>query len=80
MVVFICFTFCGGMPMLMPITFLALITRYWYFKHSFIRFCRVPKTYDDSIHKKILSIIPLALFFHILFTLWMFGVRDMFKS
>lgn len=46
MVFLIGLAFCGGMPSMLVLSFIGIITRYIYFKWIFIRFSRVPKTID----------------------------------
>jgi hypothetical protein len=46
MVIFVALIFSSGIPLLIPLSFAALWTRYLSFKYSFIRFSRIPKTYD----------------------------------
>ena len=78
MILLVTMMFSGGMPVMIPITFIGLFTRYLYFKHSFIRFCRVPKTFNESINNKVLRILPFCVFFHFAFSLWMYGVSEIF--
>lgn len=46
MIVFIGFTFSGGMPSLLILSFLGLIIRYVYYKFAFIRYSRVPPAFN----------------------------------
>jgi hypothetical protein len=46
MVFLVGMTFSGGMPVILVLCFIGIITRYIYFKWIFIRFSRVPKTID----------------------------------
>lgn len=46
MVILVGYVFSSAIPLLLPLTFIGLITRYYYFKYSFVRFCRIPRTYD----------------------------------
>jgi hypothetical protein len=42
--------FCGGMPLMIVLSFIGIITRYIYFKFIFIRFSKVPKTIDEALN------------------------------
>ncbi len=46
MIFLVSLAFCGGMPIMLPISFIAIFTRYIYYKLHFIRFCKVPNTFD----------------------------------
>jgi hypothetical protein len=46
MIFFMGLAFSGGMPIILVLCFIGLATRYYYFKFYFIRFCRVPSTFD----------------------------------
>lgn len=63
---------------MIPISFIALITRYAYYKHSFLRFCRIPKTFNETINERLLRIMPFCVFFHFAFSIWMYGVGTIF--
>lgn len=41
--------FCGSMPVIVVITFLALFLRYFFEKYYFFRYCRIPKTFDEAL-------------------------------
>ena len=46
MIIFVGFSFAPGIPFMIILSWLGLITRYVYFKYVFIRFCRIPKSYN----------------------------------
>ena len=46
MIFFVGFAFSGGMPCMIVVTFVGIITRYSYLKFLFIRFSKVPRTFD----------------------------------
>ena len=78
MTIFVCFMFSGGMPLMVPISFVGLLTRYLYFKSSFIRFCRVPKTFDDSINNRVMKMLPVCVIVNLMMCIWMYGVSEIF--
>lgn len=57
---------------------LGLVTRYVYFKYLFIRFCRVPKTYNEALNTRAISILKIILFLRCLISLYMYGAEDIF--
>lgn len=78
MIIFVGFAFAPGIPFMIVLSWVALITRYVYFKYIFIRFCRIPKSYNHSMNQTILAIFPISLAFHLIFALWMYGVSSIF--
>ena len=60
------------------LSFVAIITRYAYYKHHFIRFCRVPNTIDEVLNDTVLSYFPWALGFHFVMSIWMYSVPTVF--
>ncbi len=74
MVVFVGFVFSGGMPFLLILSAIGLIGRYFYFKWSFIKYCRIPKAYDESMNDRAILLIFGTILLHILASIWMYGV------
>ena len=60
------------------LSLLGLVTRYIYFKFVFIRYCRIPKAYGLAMVERAEGLLPITLILHILFSIWMLGVRDIF--
>ena len=79
MIIFVGFTFSGGIPFLVLLSFLGLVTRFIYFKYVFIRFCRIPKTYNEIMNSRMLSIFPVTLAFHFVFSIFMYGEDSIFN-
>jgi len=75
MIVVVSLAFAPGMPIIIVIGFLAILARYAYCKYIFIRHCKVPKTYDESLDTKMTRIIPYGILFFFAFGVWMFGVQ-----
>ena len=50
MITYIGFTFSGGMPFIIFISFFGLATRYIYFRYAFIRYSRVPPAYNEALN------------------------------
>ena len=79
MIIFVGFTFSGGIPFMVIFSLLGLVTRFIYFKYVFIRFCRIPKTYNEIMNKRMLSIFPAAMTFHFIFSILVYGQDSIFK-
>ena len=75
MVIFVGLVFASGIPLLIPLCFFALWTRYLSFKYSFIRYSRIPKTLDDSLDTRVSQVMAVAIILHYAFAIWIFGVN-----
>ena len=78
MTIFVGLTFSGPIPLLIPLCFLGLVTRYIFFKFSFIRFCKIPPTMDESMNDRVLQIMPVTIVTHLCFSIWAYGVKSVF--
>jgi hypothetical protein len=72
--------FCGGMPLMVGLSFIGIITRYIYFKFIFIRFSKVPKTIDEALNETVLTYFPWMMILHFGVSIWMFGDTEIFQS
>lgn len=79
MVVFVCLVLSGGMPIVTIVGFFAVALRYIYLKYYFIKYCRVPKAFDEALDLKVSDILPYGLLLHFMFAIWMFGVKEIFE-
>jgi hypothetical protein len=77
-IVFTCFLYSSGMPIMNFICFFALLIRYWVEKWLVLRYYRKPPIYKEEINNKALSILPFAGMLHCLFGLYMYGTEDIF--
>jgi RNA recognition motif-containing protein len=77
-IVFTCFLYSSGMPILNFICFFALLIRYWVEKWLVLRFFKKPPIYKEEINNKALNILPFAGMLHCLFGLYMYGSDDIF--
>ena len=80
MLVFVSLSLSGGMPIITIATFFALWFRYIYLKYIFVRYCKVPKTYDEALDLKVTGFLPYAVVIHFVLAIWMFGVSSIFNS
>ena len=72
------FVFGGGAPLMILTSFVCLITRYIYFRYIFIRYCRIPKTYDDFLNRNVLRVLQVVLLLRCLISIYMYGVEEIF--
>jgi hypothetical protein len=80
MIVFVSLGLSPGIPLVTIVTFFALWFRYLYLKYIFIRYCKVPKTYDEALDLKVSGLLPYGVVLHFAFGIWMFGVTSIFNS
>lgn len=60
------------------VSFIGLISRYVYFKYVFIRFSRIPRTYNEALNSRALSVLKIVLVVRCLISLYMYGADDIF--
>lgn len=77
-VVFVTLLFAGPMPILLLIAAIALTIRYIYWKYLFLYHSRIPRAFDDTLNKSVTGLLPHAIFFHMLMSMWTYGVTDIF--
>jgi hypothetical protein len=80
MIVFVSLALSSGMPIITIISFIALGLRYLYLKYVFIRYCKIPKTYDEALDLKVSGLLPYGVLIHFACGIWMFGVTTILKS
>lgn len=78
MLIFVGFIFSGGIPFMLPLTLIGLATRFLVLKYIFVRFCRIPNYYTESMNERAKIILQLTLIIHLGVTIWMYGVNDIF--
>lgn len=72
--------FSGGAPIMTIICFITITFRYLYYKYLFFRHCKIPKTFDEALDNVLVTIIPFGIFLHFAFSIWMFGVTNIFSA
>lgn len=80
MIVFVGFMFGGGVPAMIPVCLLGLLSRYVYCKYVFIRFCRIPKTFRESLNDRALKILQITFFCRGFLSIYMYGASDIFVT
>jgi RNA recognition motif-containing protein len=79
-IVFTCFLYSSGMPIMNWICFFVLLIRYWVDKWLVLRFFKKPPIYKEEINNKALNILPFAGMLHCLFGMYMYGSDKIFPS
>ena len=77
-VVFTCFTYSGGLPLLNLICLCFLIIFYYADKFLLYKFYKKPKRHNELMYFAVLKIMPLAIFFHSCFSLYTYGSPAIF--
>lgn len=73
MIVFVSIGLCGPMPLLLLIGGLAILTRYLFWKYYFIRFCKIPPTFNESLNTKVTGMLYWAAIIHLCISIYAFG-------
>lgn len=79
-VVFTCFLYSGGMPMLNVICFLTMLCLYWVEKFLILRHYKRPPLFNHSLNDQLVKLLPISVIFHCSFSLYMYGASDLFPS
>ena len=76
--IFVCFTYGLALPLLFPITLLAMINMYISERYLFAYYYRKPPLYGPAMHNGALKILYYAPYFMIFFGYWQLGNRQIF--
>ena len=79
-VVFSCFLYSGGMPILNVICCLTMFMLYWVDKFLILSHYTKPPLYNHLINERVLHYLPYAVIFHCGFSLYMYGATDIFPD
>lgn len=77
-VVFTCFLYSGGMPILNVVCCLTMFVLYWVDKFLILRHYKKPPMYNHLLHERVLNYLPYACILHCGFSLYMYGATDIF--
>lgn len=77
---FITLTYFGPIPILLPICSLYFLIQYWVDKTFFVRFCKIPPYFSQTMHLTLMRTIPFALMFHCLFSMWAYGSPEVWPD
>lgn len=80
LVVFGALTLGGPIPFLIIFATIALVTKLIYWRIMFIRFSRIPPTFDESLNNNILKVMPWALIIHVCVSVYSYGADSIFPA
>lgn len=80
MIVFVSLALSGGMPAITIVSFFAILFRFIYFKYIFLRYCKIPKAFDEALDNKVMVLMQYSLLIHFMISIWMFGVSSIFNQ
>jgi len=72
--------YSAGMPLLTPIAFVSLGLMYWTDRWLILRFARKPPAFDAKLASRLLNALPLLVFLHSTFAVWMFSADGLLLS
>ena len=72
-IIFTCFLYSGGIPLLNIICFVSLFLIYWIEKFLIVNYYRKPPVYSNEINDRLQAIMPYAILLHCGFSLYMYG-------
>ena len=78
-VIFTCFMYSGGMPLMLPICSLSMFCMYFTWIYL-LRYVRQPREYSTILHTWFVNLLPWSVFIHCLFSAYMFGAENIFPS
>ena len=78
-VIFTCFMYSGGMPLMLPICCISLFLMYICTMYIF-RYVRKPKEHSTILHTWFVNLLPWSIIIHSLFSAYMFGAENIFPS
>lgn len=79
-VVFTCFLYSGGMPVLNIICFFFCLFLYWSEKFLILRHYRRPPKFTADINYRVVNLLPYAIILHCGFSLYAYGTEDIFPT
>lgn len=79
-VVFICFLYSGGMPILNILCFCTMFILFWVDKILILRYYRRPPMLNYSINDRVIAILPYAIILHCAVSLYMYGSQYVFPT
>lgn len=78
-VIFTCFMYSGGMPLMLPICCISLFLMYICTMYI-LRYVRRPKEHSTILHAWFVNLLPWSIIAHSLFSAYMFGAENIFPS
>jgi uncharacterized membrane protein YgcG len=79
-VVFVCFIFSAGMPLLMPIAFVALVAAFNMSKATYLYYAQRQSASVNTVARTVASMLPYAGLMHLGVAIWMLGSVRIFRT
>ena len=79
-VVFVCFVFSAGMPLLMPIAAISLFISFNVDKAAFLYLAQRQPAAANAVARYVVSLLPLAALLHLGVGVWMLGSVKVFRN
>jgi hypothetical protein len=77
---FVCLSFSAGMPILIWFCFLGFLLLYIFNKLKFVTWTKKCPFYNKSLNATITAILPFAVLIHLMFSVWIYGVKEFFNK
>lgn len=78
-IIFTCFIYSGGMPLMLPICAISLFSLYICTIYM-LRFVRKPSEHSTILNTWFVNLLPWSIIIHCLFSAYMFGAESIFPS
>ena len=79
-ILFTCFLYSGGIPILNVICFFAFVAQYWVDKHLLLKHYKRPPRYSHKFNNKVIRLLPYAVILHCAFALLAMGSEAIFPK
>lgn len=79
-VLFTCFLYSGGIPILNVICFAAFFMHYWVFKYLMLNHYKRPPRYTHLFNSRVIRLLPYAVILHCAFSLCALGSEAIFPK
>jgi len=77
-VIFVCFLYGSGMPVLYLTTFIQLTVTYFLDKYYLLKFSKLPESYGSNLETIIRRTLYAAIILHLLIAIFIFGESNLF--
>lgn len=79
-VVFVCYVFSTGMPLMPFVALCSILISYWMDKFFFIHLFRRPPAYGNGVTRIMTAYLPVALILHLSVGSWMLSNNEIFRQ
>ena len=78
--IFLCCLYFGPLPLLLPLLCVYFTIQFWLDKLYITKFARRPPHFHADLHQAMTRMIPFALFFHCIFSMWAYGTPNIWPE